>query len=149
MDLRAQNDECLILRSRDFNESDRLLTVFGRNLGKMACLAKGVRKPKSRLKAATLPFVCGQLEFSASPRRAGQLGQAGSQGLRLITQGETLHSLPELRDDLVKIGAANYVAEMLDWVCRRKSRRRICIFWRLRYCCCWPRWRNRVSSICC
>ena len=116
MDLRAQNDECLILRSRDFNESDRLLTVFGRNLGKMACLAKGVRKPKSRLKAATLPFVCGQLEFSASPRRAGQLGQAGSQGLRLITQGETLHSLPELRDDLVKIGAANYVAEMLDWV---------------------------------
>ena len=116
MDLRAQNDECLILRSRDFNESDRLLTVFGRNLGKMACLAKGVRKPKSRLKAATLPFVCGQLEFSASPRRAGQLGQVGGQGLRLITQGETLHSLSELRDDLVKIGAANYVAEMLDWV---------------------------------
>lgn len=116
MDLRAQTDECLILRSRDFNESDRLLTVFGRHLGKLACLARGVRKPKSRLKAATLPFVCGQLEFSASPRRGSQSGQGGSQGLRLITQGETLHSLPEMREDLVKIGMANYVAEMLDWV---------------------------------
>lgn len=116
MDLRAQTDECLILRSRDFNESDRLLTVFGRHLGKTACLARGVRKPKSRLKAATLPFVCGHLEFSAAPRRGGQPAQNGSQGLRLITQGETLHSLPELREDLVKIGAANYIAEILDWV---------------------------------
>lgn len=106
MDLRAQIDECLILRGRDYNESDRLLTVYSRHWGKLSCLARGVRKPKSRLKAATLPFVCSRLEFSPA--------KGSGQSLRLITQGETLYSLAELREDLSKIGLANYVAEMLD-----------------------------------
>ena len=61
----------------------------------------------------TLPYVCSRLEFSASPRSAQQ---AGSNGLRLITQGETLYSFSELRDDLASIGLANYVTELLDWV---------------------------------
>ncbi len=104
--MRAQTDDCLILRGRDYNESDRLLTVYSRHGGKLSCLARGVRKPKSRLKAATLPFVCSRLEFSAA--------RGNSQGLRLITQGETIHSLAELREDLAKIGLASYVTEILD-----------------------------------
>lgn len=104
MDLRATTDECLILRGRDYQEADRLLVVLGRRLGKTTCLARGVRRANSRLKAATQPFGYSQLEFAAP---------SGRSGLRLITQGQSLNSLPALRENLERIGCASYVGELL------------------------------------
>ena len=69
MDLRSQMDECLILRSREFQEADRLLTVLGRRLGRLSCLARGVRRPNSRLKAATLDFSYSKLQSGQRRRR--------------------------------------------------------------------------------
>lgn len=40
--------EGVILSRRNFGESDRILTVFTRDHGKLTLLAKGVRRPKSR-----------------------------------------------------------------------------------------------------
>lgn len=42
-------DECVILKSAPYGESDRLVTVFSRNFGKRNLLAKGACKPGSRL----------------------------------------------------------------------------------------------------
>lgn len=110
MDLRSQTDECLILRSREFQEADRLLIVLGRRLGRISCLARGVRRPNSRLKAATLDFSYSRLQFApASRKTAGSL----SGGLQLVTQGETLDGLPGLREDLSKLGCAYYLGELL------------------------------------
>lgn len=112
MDLRSQTDECLILRSREFQEADRLLTVLGRRLGRVSCLARGVRRPNSRLKAATLDFSYSRLQFApASRQAAGSAGSAG--GLLLVTQGEALDGLPGLRADLNKLGCAYYLGELL------------------------------------
>ena len=85
MDLRSQMDECLILRSREFQEADRLLTVLGRRLGRLSCLARGVRRPNSRLKAATLDFSYSKLQFAPAGRKAANAAGASS-GLQLITQ---------------------------------------------------------------
>ena len=40
--------EGVILSRRNFGESDRILTIFTRDHGKLTALAKGVRRPKSR-----------------------------------------------------------------------------------------------------
>src|SRR3989344_6728626 len=40
--------EAIILKKRNFSESDRLLTIFTRDFGKLTVLAKGVRRPKSK-----------------------------------------------------------------------------------------------------
>ena len=40
--------EGVILSRRNFGESDRILTIFTRDHGKLTLLAKGVRRPKSR-----------------------------------------------------------------------------------------------------
>lgn len=40
--------EAVILKKRNFAESDRLLTIFTRDFGKLTVLAKGVRRPASR-----------------------------------------------------------------------------------------------------
>ncbi len=40
--------EGVILSSRNFSEADKILNVFTRDYGKMSCIAKGVRRPKSK-----------------------------------------------------------------------------------------------------
>ena len=105
MDLRAKTDDCLILRGRDYNETDRLLVVFSKSYGKLSCLAKGVRRANSRLKAGTQVFSYCRLTFSA-PRG----------GLTLITQGQAVQVYPQLREDLTRIAAASYMGELLDAV---------------------------------
>ncbi|OQA77242.1 MAG: DNA repair protein RecO [bacterium ADurb.Bin243] len=42
-------DECVILKSSPYGESDRLVTVFSRNFGKKNLLAKGACKPGAKL----------------------------------------------------------------------------------------------------
>lgn len=105
MDLRAKTDDCLILRGRDYNETDRLLTVFGRDMGKLSCIARGVRRPNSRLKAGTQLFSYATLTFA--PTRGT---------LNLITQSEAKNVHAEIRADLTKIAVASYISEMLDAV---------------------------------
>lgn len=40
--------EGVILARRNFGEADRILTIYTRDFGKITCLAKGVRRPRSR-----------------------------------------------------------------------------------------------------
>lgn len=40
--------EAIVLKKRNFSESDRLLTIFTRDFGKLTILAKGARRPGSR-----------------------------------------------------------------------------------------------------
>lgn len=38
----------VILKKRNFNEADRLLTIFTKDFGKITAIAKGVKRPKSK-----------------------------------------------------------------------------------------------------
>lgn len=107
MDSRSQTDEFLILRGRDYQETDRLLVAFGRRVGKISALAKGARRSGSHLKAAVLPFCYSRLQLR--PPRRGANG-----GLWIVTQGETIEALPQLREDLNRIACASYIGELLD-----------------------------------
>ena len=71
-----------------------------------------MRRPNSRLKAATLDFSYSKLQFAPAGRKAANAAGASS-GLQLITQGEALDGLPGLREDLSKLGCAYYLGELL------------------------------------
>lgn len=43
-----QKTEAIILSRKNFQEADRLLTIYTKDFGKISCVAKGVRKPTSR-----------------------------------------------------------------------------------------------------
>ena len=46
---RVYKTEAIVLRTMDLGEADRVLTVLTPRLGKLRVIAKGVRRPRSRI----------------------------------------------------------------------------------------------------
>jgi DNA repair protein RecO (recombination protein O) len=92
----------VVLKRRDMGETDRLLTVFTRDRGKLALLAKGVRKSASRKAGHIEPFTYVDLLI------------AKGHNLDLLTQAETLEAHRRLREDLLLSAWGYYVTELVD-----------------------------------
>jgi DNA repair protein RecO (recombination protein O) len=99
---RTYQTEAVILRRRNWGETDRILTLFTPQRGKIRVRAVGVRKPASR-KAGHLELFHRATVFLARGR-----------DFDIVTQAETVESFSRLRDDLVRSAAASYAAELLD-----------------------------------
>jgi DNA repair protein RecO (recombination protein O) len=99
---RSLRVEGIVLYHRDWGEADRFLTLFTREMGKVQSIAKGVRKPRSRKAGHLEPFV-----------RASILLARG-RNLFVLTQVEAIDTFNALRDDLILLGYASYVVELLD-----------------------------------
>ena len=94
--------DALVIRSREYGESDRLLTLFSREHGKIQAVAKGVRKPKSRQRAGAQLFTY-----------ADYLLYKGKT-LDTVNQVSSKECFPHLWMDLEKSLAATAMAELLD-----------------------------------
>ncbi len=99
---RNYRTEGFIIKQRPFGEADRLLTVYSQHFGKLHCLAKGVRKLKSR-KAGSLEL------FSLS-----RLFFAKGKNLDLITEASLINNFSDWRNSLSRVGVAFYFAELVD-----------------------------------
>lgn len=102
----AENALAIILRTTDFSETSRVVTLWTREFGKVRALAKGGRRPRSPFEnALDLLGVCS----------IGLLRKS-SGGLDLLTEARVVRRFPRLRADLSALYAAYYVAELLaDW----------------------------------
>ena len=101
---RSIRTEGVILRRRDFGESDRILELFTRKLGRVTVIAKGARKPSSK--------ISGHLELFM---RSSFLVSRG-RNLHIVTQAEAVDAYDSLRKDLSGIGLGAYVVELVDAV---------------------------------
>jgi DNA repair protein RecO (recombination protein O) len=86
----------------DFKETDKLVTVFSEDQGKLRAIAKGVKKPNSSLRACVQPFCCSQLFFN------------GGKELEVITQGRLLDFYGNCRQDINMTLYIMYMMELLD-----------------------------------
>jgi DNA repair protein RecO (recombination protein O) len=94
--------EAVVLRHSDWGEADRLLWLFTRELGKVRAIGKGLRKPRSRKAGHLEPFTRASLQL------------ARGRDLWIVTQAEAIDAHLRLRDDLLRVGYAAYVVELLD-----------------------------------
>lgn len=94
--------EALILRARDFGEADKILTIYTREEGKCQAIAKGVRKSTSRLRGGVQPLTHSRLLLYRG------------RTLDTVSQSENICAYAALRDDLVLLSAASYLAELLE-----------------------------------
>lgn len=88
------------LKSAPIGEADRLLTVLTEEHGLIRAVAPGSRKHKSSLGGRSSLFVVNQLLI------------AKGRTLDKIVQAETLESFPGISQDLRKLTAAQYLAEL-------------------------------------
>src|SRR3954466_9726384 len=98
---RIYRTEAVIIRRADFSEADRVLTLITPQ-GKRRVVAKGARKTTSRL--------AGHIELFTHAALLLAIGRH----LDIITQSTILRSSGGLRGALRRIGAAYYVAELID-----------------------------------
>ena len=92
----------IVLRQRRLGEADKIVTVFTPNLGKVDAVAKGVRRPRSKLVGHVEPLTYTSFMF------------ARGRELDIVTQAQTIESFSTLREDLERIGRALYAAELVD-----------------------------------
>lgn len=99
---RSQRVEAIVLKHSDFGEADRLLTLYTREQGKLHAIAKGARKPRSRKAGHIEPFTRVNLLL------------AKGRSLHIVTQAEASDSNAAHSEDLVALGYASYVVELID-----------------------------------
>lgn len=92
----------IILRRTNFGETDRIATLYTRERGKLSGIAKGARKPVSRLSGPTEVLTYGRYQL------------ATGKNLDVVTQVEVKESFPRIHGDLNRIANATYMAELMD-----------------------------------
>lgn len=95
--------EGIVIRSMDYGEGNKIITLCTETSGKIGVLVRGAKKVKSRHGALTQPFTHGEYVFF---RQNGGLGT--------LNQGEMIESHFSLREDLVLAAYASYACELLD-----------------------------------
>lgn len=95
--------EGIVIKAIPYGESNTIITLYTKELGKIGVMARGAKKPKSRFTSITQLFTYGIFVF-----------QRTNKGLGTLQQGEALSSFRRIREDLVKTAYAAYLSELLD-----------------------------------
>lgn len=98
---RLYRTDGIILSRTSLGEADRILTIFTQHHGKIRVIAKGARRPSSRL-GPHLEYFC-----------RSRLMLAKGRDLDVVTAAETLDHHLALRTDLTAFGHASHIAELL------------------------------------
>lgn len=100
-----ETSPAIVLRTRDYAESDRIVTVLTRDAGKISGIAKGAKVSRYRFERRLEPMSHVVLHFRRRPH--GQLV--------FITRAEAADLRQHLLDDdLGKIALASYMLELTD-----------------------------------
>lgn len=99
---KTYSTEGIIIGRRNYGEADRILTIFTKYHGKIRVVAKGVRKITSRKK--------GSLELFSYIK----IFIAKGHSLDILTEVETKEAYSIWRKDLLRVGVAYHLAEIID-----------------------------------
>ena len=106
---RLYKTEAIVLRSMDLGEADRVLTVLTPRLGKLRVVAKGIRRPRSRIGGGLEPFSDVNLVLA--------VGRTWD----VVTQSALEEPHLGLRNDLRSTASAWYVVELADRFCEERA----------------------------
>ncbi|ASK63161.1 DNA repair protein RecO [Virgibacillus phasianinus] len=94
--------EGIVIKTQDYGETHKIITIFSKKIGKFSALARGAKKTKSRMAAVTQPFIHGEFFVYIN------------KGLSTIQQGEVIHSNRAIREDIIKTAFTAYIVELTD-----------------------------------
>jgi DNA repair protein RecO (recombination protein O) len=98
---REYQTEAIIIKKTKLGEADRILTFYTPGFGKMQAVAKGVRKPKSKM--------AGHLELLTH----SQINLIRGHNLATVTGAQTITAFLPLKEDLDLASCGLYLAELV------------------------------------
>ena len=96
--------EAIIMRAKEFGESDLLVTFFTPGRGRLKGVAKGARRSRRRFVNSLDIFSLVRLEYA--PRGKGDLF--------FIHSGKLIESFPGIRTNFSTLSSASYMAELTE-----------------------------------
>jgi DNA repair protein RecO (recombination protein O) len=99
---RRYSTDAIVLSRFDYGEADRILTLITPGGGKLKAIAKGIRRPTSRIGGSLEPFA--ELNVLLARGRT----------FEVVTQVSVGHAWLNLRDSLEGAATAWYLAELAD-----------------------------------
>ncbi len=99
---RTYQTEAVIIKKIKLGEADRILTLYTPHLGKIRAVARGVRRPRSKL--------AGHLELLTH----SLVSLARGRNLDTITGSQTINSFLPLKSDLWLTSCALYTTELVE-----------------------------------
>ena len=94
----------IIMRVKEFGESDLLVTFFTADKGRLAGVAKGGRKSRKRFANCLDLFCLASLEY----------GQRRKGDLYLLESGRLINGFAGLRSDFASLSIASYMSELTE-----------------------------------
>ncbi|SDI85926.1 DNA repair protein RecO [Alteribacillus bidgolensis] len=102
--------EGIVLRTTAYGETNIILRLYTREVGKISVMARGAKKPKNRFSAVSQPFVYGMFLYYKGT------------GMSTLNQGDSIDSFRIVRGDIFKTAYASYMSELLDKLTDEKER---------------------------
>ncbi|OGI17854.1 MAG: DNA repair protein RecO [Candidatus Melainabacteria bacterium RIFOXYA12_FULL_32_12] len=94
--------QAINLKSYNLGEADKIMVMYSRDHGIIRCVAKGIKKPTSKLG--------GRMETL----NANKLFIAKGKKLDIVCQAELVDTFKEIRKDITKLTYAIYCAELIN-----------------------------------
>lgn len=103
--MRSYKTEAIIIKRRNFNESDRIITILTRDMGKLSVKAQGVRKITSRRSS--------HIELLNHTELSLYKGSS----MPILVEAQTIQAYSDIKNDFDKVGFAYHVCELIDGLC--------------------------------
>lgn len=103
--MRSFKTEGIVIKRRNYNEADRIITVFSKRNGKINIKASGVRRITSK-RSSHIEL----LNYSIFSLYQGK-------NMPLLTEVDSLNNFSDLKKDLKKIAASYHICELIDGLC--------------------------------
>lgn len=101
--------KAVIIKTQDYGETHKIVTLYSKKIGKFSAIARGAKKTKSRMAAVTQPFIYGEFFVYINS------------GLSTIQQGEIINSFRAIRENIIKTAYTAYIAELTDKILNQKQ----------------------------
>ena len=106
---RSYKTEAVVLKQMSLGEADRILTLYTPDLGKVRAVAKGIRRPKSKLG--------GHLELLNQV----SVSMAYGRDLDVVNEAQVISSYAGFKEDLQALSRALYISELVDGFSTERS----------------------------
>ena len=97
-----QKAEGIVIRTTDYSETNKILTLFTREHGKISVMANGAKRPKSRFASASQLFIYGMFVHHRY------------KGMGTLNQSDILDSFRHIRSDIILTSYAACMVELID-----------------------------------